>query len=79
MLQGQAPDAARPGLAARRTIFRAARDGPASRPGRLGCCLARGCRASGGYGVTTGQAVAPLVVHTIRPWMAGLTGEFASM
>jgi hypothetical protein len=27
--------------------------------------------------VITGQAVAPLVVHTIRPWMRGLSGEFA--
>ena len=31
------------------------------------------------YGVTTGQAVAPLVVHTMRPWIAGETGVFAAM
>ena len=31
------------------------------------------------YGVTTGQAVAPLVVHTMRPWMAGLTGVLAAI
>ena len=29
------------------------------------------------YGVTTGQAVAPLVVQVIRPWIDGLSGEFA--
>jgi len=31
------------------------------------------------YGVTTGQAVDPLVVQTIRPWIAGLSGVFAAM
>src|SRR5262249_29172555 len=30
-----------------------------------------------GYGVTTGQAVAPLLVQVMRPWMAGLIGECA--
>jgi hypothetical protein len=27
--------------------------------------------------VITGQAVAPLVVQTMRPWIAGLIGELA--
>lgn len=31
------------------------------------------------YGVTTGQAVAPLVVHVTRPWIAGDSGELAVM
>ena len=31
------------------------------------------------YGVTTGQAVAPLVVQTMRPWIAGLTGVVAAI
>jgi hypothetical protein len=31
------------------------------------------------YGVTTGQAVAPLVVQTMRPWIAGLIGVLAAM
>ena len=30
-----------------------------------------------GQGVTTGQAVAPVVVQVTRPWIAGLIGEFA--
>jgi hypothetical protein len=34
---------------------------------------------SGCYGITTGQAVAPLVVQLMRPWMAGLTGVVAVM
>ncbi len=29
------------------------------------------------YGVTTGQAGEPPVVQTTRPWIVGLTGEFA--
>src|SRR5215468_4628969 len=29
------------------------------------------------YGVPTGQAVAPLVVQVMRPWMVGLTGVLA--
>jgi len=28
-------------------------------------------------GVTTGHAVGPLVVHAVRPWIAGATGLFA--
>lgn len=52
-------------------------DGPVSPPGRLGSRPARVARAGVGYGVTTGQGVAPLVVQTIRPWMAGLTGVLA--
>jgi len=31
------------------------------------------------YGVTTGQAVAPLVVQTMRPWIAGLIGVLIVM
>jgi len=31
------------------------------------------------YGVTTGQAVAPLVVQVTRPWSAGESGELAVM
>ena len=32
------------------------------------------------YGaVTTGQAVAPVVVQTMRPWIAGASGVFAVM
>jgi len=31
------------------------------------------------YGITTGQAVAPLVVQTMRSWMAGLTGVLVVM
>ena len=34
-------------------------------------------RQAANYGVTTGQAVGPLVVHTMRPWIAGGTGLFA--
>jgi hypothetical protein len=41
------------------------------------------CRRAGrparGYGIATGQTVAPLVVQTMRPWIAGLTGLFAVM
>jgi hypothetical protein len=31
------------------------------------------------YGVTTGQAVAPLVVQMMRPWMNGLTVKLHAM
>jgi hypothetical protein len=32
-----------------------------------------------GYGVTTGQTGEPPFVQTMRPWMAGLTGELDVM
>ena len=59
----------------------AARQDPV-RAGRRSSTSLSGWRADGSdvtaQGVTTGQAVAPLVVHTIRPWIAGLIGELAA-
>src|SRR5262249_5656249 len=37
----------------------------------------RSAGRAAGYGVATGQAVAPLLVQVMRPWMAGLIGECA--
>ena len=34
-------------------------------------------REASNYGVTTGRAVGPLVVHKMRPWIACATGLFA--
>ena len=49
-----------------------------SAEGRDGAAAEAGSAPSTSYGaVTTGQGVAPVVVHTIRPWIAGLSGVFA--
>jgi hypothetical protein len=50
---------------------------PRRHPTGAGCRLA--VLSPIDHGTTTGQAVAPVVVQVIRPWIAGETGVLAAM